>query len=77
MTDVLDRAVEALRRMPPADRDSMAEAILTVAEGGLPLDIEPEHLPYVLEGLAQLERGEFVEGTPEELVAAAFRARVP
>lgn len=77
MTDVLDRAVEALRRMPPADRDSMAEAILTVAEGGLPLDIEPEHLPYVLEGLAQLERGEFVEGTPEELVAAAFRSRMP
>ncbi len=65
MTDVLDRAIEALRRMPPAERDSMAAAILILAEGPLPLDIEPEHLPYVLEGLAQLERGEFTEGLPE------------
>lgn len=75
MTDVLDRAVEALRRMQRADRDSMAEAILTVAEGRLPLDIESEHLPYVLEGPAQLKRGDFIEGTSEEIVAGAFKRR--
>lgn len=77
MTDVLDRAFEALRRMAPEDRESMAEAILTVAEGRLSLDIEPEHLPHVLEGLAQLERGEFIEGTPEDLVTAAFKPHLP
>lgn len=76
MTDIVDQAAAALRRMPPAERDSMASAILRLAEGSEPLDIEPEHLPAVLEGLAQIERGEFVEGEPEELVAAAFaRAR--
>ncbi len=73
MVDVLERAVEALRRMPAGDRDSMAQAILTLAHGEFPLDIEPEHLPAVLEGLAQIERGEYVEGEPEEVVAAAFR----
>ncbi|GJE81868.1 acetyltransferase [Methylorubrum thiocyanatum] len=77
MGDMLDRAVEALRRMPASDRDSLAQAILTVAHGAAPLDIDPEHLPAVLDGLAQIERGEYVEGEPEDLVAAAFRRRVP
>lgn len=77
MGDILDRAVEALRQMPASDRDSMAQAILTVAHGETPLDIDPEHLPAVLEGLAQIERGEYVEGEPEKLVAAAFRRREP
>ena len=76
MADIVDEAAAALRRMLPAERDSMASAILQLAEGSEPLDIAPEHLPAVLEGLAQIERGEFVEGEPEALVAAAFaRAR--
>lgn len=72
MTDILDQAVEAMRRMPPAERDSIAKAIVALArrDDG-PLDIEPEHLPHVLEGLAQIERGEFA--TDEE-VADAFRS---
>ncbi|WP_238256125.1 acetyltransferase [Methylorubrum podarium] len=69
--------MEALRRMPAADRESLAQAILTVADNETPLDIDPEHLPAVLEGLAQIERGAYVEGEPEDLVAAAFRRRVP
>lgn len=77
MTDIFNQAVEAMRRMPSAERDSIAQAIVSLAghEAG-PLDVEPEHLPYVLEGLAQIERGAFVEGEPEEIVARAFeRAR--
>lgn len=76
MTDIVDQAFDAVRQMPPAERVSIATAILTLAQGGEALDIEPEHLPAVLEGMAQIERGEYVEGEPEELVAAAFaRAR--
>ncbi|ARO54321.1 MAG: acetyltransferase [Methylorubrum extorquens] len=77
MVDILDRAVEALRRMPVGDRECLAQAILTVAENEIPLDIDSEHLPAVLEGLAQIERGAYIEGEPEDLVAAAFRRRVP
>lgn len=73
MADILDRAVAALRRMPVSDRESMALAILAVAEGDDMLAIEPEHLPAVLEGLAQIERGDVIEGEPDDLVAAAFR----
>lgn len=74
MTDILERAVEAMRQMPPDTRDSMAQAILTLAGGDRVLDIADEHLAYVLEGLAQLERGEFA--TDEE-VAEAFRSFGP
>ncbi|MBX9931810.1 MAG: acetyltransferase [Methylobacterium sp.] len=78
MTDVVELAFEAVRQMPPAERDSMAQAILTLArQDDGPLDIEPEHLSSVLEGLAQIERGEFTEGDPAELVAAAFRRHRP
>jgi hypothetical protein len=77
MTDIFEQAVEALRKMPTAERDSIAQAIVSLAghEVG-PLDVESDHLPFVLEGLAQIERGEFAEGEPEEIVARAFeRAR--
>lgn len=73
MADILDQAVAALRRMPAADRESMAQAILPVTQGSPTLDIEPDHLPFVLEGLAQLDGGEFTEGDPEDLISAAFR----
>lgn len=71
MTDIVGPAAEAMRRMPPAERDSMAQAILSLAEGKPPLDIEPEHLPFVLEGPAQIERGDFA--TDEERTDA-FRS---
>lgn len=72
MSTLLDQAVEAMRQMPPATQDSMAQAIPPLANGNEPLDIEDEHLPALLDGLAQLECGEGVVGDPDELVAAAF-----
>ena len=52
MTERLERAVEAMKRM-------------SVEE------IDREHLPFVLEGLAQVERGEFAS---DEDVEKAFRS---
>jgi predicted transcriptional regulator len=76
MTDLLDRALDAVRRMPPAEQDSIAEAMLSLAGIGRPLDIEPEHRAAVMEGRAQAARGEFVEGDVQAIVARAFaRAR--
>ncbi|GJD95254.1 acetyltransferase [Methylobacterium iners] len=73
MTKLLEQAVEAIRRMPPAEQDTIAQAMLSLAKIGEPLDIEEEHRAAVMEGIAQAERGEFVEGTAREVVARAFR----
>ena len=74
MTELLEKALDAVRRLPPDAQDAVAEAMLSLAGIGSTdepvIDIEPEHLGAVLDGLAQAERGEFA--TDEE-VAAAFR----
>jgi predicted transcriptional regulator len=73
MTKLLDKALEAVRGLPPASQDEIARAMLSLArmDGGEAEEIDPEHLPDVLEGLAEASRGEFA--TDEE-VAAAFRS---
>jgi hypothetical protein len=71
MTKLLDKAFEAVKRLPAADQDEIAQTILDLAEnGGEPEAIDPAHLPAVLEGLAQARRGEF-SGVKD--VEAAFR----
>lgn len=54
MTKLLEKAVEAVRRLPPDNQDEIARAMLALAGGnGDPDDIDPEHLADVAEGLAQ------------------------
>jgi hypothetical protein len=69
MTKLLDKALEAVRRLPPSSQDEIAQAMLTLAGGeGEPEVIDRAHLPAVLEGLAQAKCRQFA---PE--VEAAFR----
>jgi hypothetical protein len=75
MTDLLDKAVAAIRRMPAAEQDSIAQAMLSLARIAEPLGVEPEHAVAVAAGLDQADRGLFVDGEATEIVAAAF-ARV-
>ena len=76
MTDLLEKALAAVRQMPAAEQDSIAQAMFSLAHLGEPLDIEPEHRAAVMEGMAQTARGEFAEGSASEIVARAFeRAR--
>jgi hypothetical protein len=71
MTKLLDKALEAVRRLPPGTQDEIAETLLQIAEAnGDPEPIAPEHLQSVLEGLAQVRRREFATA---ETVEAAFR----
>ena len=71
MTKLLEKAVEAVRRLPPRRQDEIARAMLTLAgDEGEPEDIDPAHLPAVLEALAQAKRRQFA--TDNE-VEAAFR----
>lgn len=71
MTKLLDRAVEAVRQLPPESQDQIAREMfyLSGAEDE-PESIDPAHLPAVLEGLAESHRGE--RATQAE-VEAAFR----
>lgn len=71
MTKLLEKAVQAVRTLPPESQDEIARAMLQLAAGeGEPEKIDPEHLPAVLEGLAQARRGEFASDAEIE---AAFR----
>jgi len=71
MTKLLDKALEAVRRLPASIQDEIAHAMLTLAgDHGEPEAIDPGHLPAVLEGLAQAKRRQFA--TDDE-IEAAFR----
>ena len=71
MTKLLEKALEAVRQLPPESQDEIARAMLTLASSdGEPEEIDPPHLPAVLEGLAQAKRREFASDAEVE---AAFR----
>jgi len=67
----LDKALETVRLLPTESQDEIARAMLHLASGGgEPEQIDLEHLPAVLEGLAQAKRREFATDAEVE---AAFR----
>lgn len=71
MNQLLEKAVEAVRQMPPDDQDKIARLMLSLAEGDQPAEqTDTRHLPDILEGLAQLRRGEFASDADVE---TAFR----
>ncbi len=70
MPHTIDQAIEALRNLSPARQEELAGYLCHLAvDERAPED--PAHLPAVLEGLAQLKRGE--RAAPEE-VESAFRS---
>jgi DNA-binding TFAR19-related protein (PDSD5 family) len=72
MTKLIDKALAAVRALPPESQDEIARTMLALAGAeAVPEPISEEDLVAVLEGLAQADRGEFAN---EEEVAAAFRA---
>ncbi len=71
MTKLLDKALEAVRTLPPDAQDEIARAMLTLAGNEEePEPIDPTHLPDVLESLAQAGRRQFATDAEVE---AAFR----
>jgi hypothetical protein len=72
VTKLLDQALEAVRQLPAESQDEIARLLLHLAQGDdEPEEIDPAHLPAVLEGLEQVRRGEFAS---DEEVEAAFRS---
>jgi len=71
MTKLLERALEAVRRLPPDGQDEIARAMLSLAgDEAEPEPIDPAHLSDVLESLAQAKRRQFASDAEVE---AAFR----
>ena len=71
MTKLLEKALEAVRRLPPDGQDQIALAMLTLSgHEEEPQEIDPAHLTVVLEGLAQAKRRQFATDAEVE---AAFR----
>jgi len=71
MTKLLEKALEAVRRLPPDSQNEIALAMLTLSGNeGEPEEVHPTHLPAVLEGLAQAKRREFAADSEIE---KAFR----
>jgi DNA-binding transcriptional regulator YdaS (Cro superfamily) len=70
MTKLLDKALEAVRQLPPETQDEIARAMLNLASEAEPEEIDPAHLADVIESLAQAKRREFATDAEIE---AAFR----
>jgi hypothetical protein len=71
MTKLLEKAIEAVRKLPVDSQDEIARAMLSLSgHDGEPEIIDPDDLPAVLEGLAQARRREFAN---DEEVEAAVR----
>jgi hypothetical protein len=71
MTKLLEKALKAVRQLPPDTQDEIAQAMLSLAgDEGEPEEIHPAQLAEVLESLAQAKRRQFATDTEVE---AAFR----
>jgi hypothetical protein len=71
MTKLLEKALETVRQLPPDEQDAIAEAMLVLAGDDEPAEeVDPAHLPGILESLAQARRRQFALDTEVE---AAFR----
>jgi len=71
MTKLLEKALQAVRQLPPDSQDEIARAMLTLAgDEGEPEPIDPAHLQDVMQSLAQAQRKQFATDAEVE---AAFR----
>jgi predicted transcriptional regulator len=71
MTKLLEKALEAVRRLPAESQDEIARTVLhLVSTDQEPEAVDPEHLPAILQGLEQAKTGQLAT---EAEVEAAFR----
>jgi hypothetical protein len=76
MTKLLDKALEAIRALPPETQDHIARAILALAgEDEEPEAIDPAHLAAVLEGLEQANKRIFANDAEIEATFRRFDAQ--
>ncbi len=69
MTKLLERAIEAARRLPPDEQDGIARVIMQLAgtDDASPVPLSPEERDAIAKSKAAVARGEFA--TDEEIRA--------
>lgn len=67
MTKLLEKAIAKVRELPEEDQDTVAVAVLAMAEETPIVDLDDETRAAIREGLDQARRGEFV--SDEEIEA--------
>jgi predicted transcriptional regulator len=60
MTKLLDKAIARARQLPEEDQDTMALAMLAMADASPVIGLDEEARDAIREGLAQARRGQFV-----------------
>lgn len=72
MINLLERAIEKIKNQPPERQAYAAFVLQQIAnDDGTPFEVPPEHRAAVLEGLAQVQRGELA--SDEEVRRALLR----
>lgn len=69
MTKLLEKAIETARKLPAEDQDTVAVAMLSMAEQK-PIALDDETRAAIREGLDQAKRGQFV---PDEEIEALWK----
>jgi predicted transcriptional regulator len=69
MTKLLEKAIARARRLPAEDQDTVAVAILTMAEETPIADLDDETRAAIREGLEQARRGEFASDAEIEAIS--------
>jgi predicted transcriptional regulator len=70
MTKLLEKAIKKARELPSEDQDTVAVAVLSMAEETPVVALDEETRAAIREGLEQARRGEFV---PEEEIEALWK----
>ena len=73
MTKLLEKALEAVRQLPADSQDEIARAMLALTGNAEEFEeIDPGHLPAVLEGLAQANLRQFASDAEVEVAFRRF-----
>lgn len=72
MTKLLDRAIEAARRLPPEEQDAIAQAIMELAGEGLPVALSPEEHQAITRSQEAAACGEFASDDEVRAVWAKY-----
>ena len=74
MTDLMQRALELVRKWPPERQEEAARLLMALDKRDAePLDVDEETLKAIDEALAEKERGEYADPKLVEAFFARFR----